>query len=316
MNIKRRRKTMRIKRFLTLLLVVLTLMLSAACSKHEITKSQYAIDFGEVASDHWNISNVKMEYKADELSKKIADKEKFVYISSEVENYESIAEKYEFTESQVFTKKEGLLSYHDETENGTRILMIESDGTITYFTGVKETFFETKVSEADCVELTKIALKQYGLTEKDFDDECYISTSCITDPVKNETMIIGYTVTVYFLLDDVKLFGEPRANIQFNGNGEVIYLMYCMPDFTKSETAKLLGVKRVLKLIEKGEMPVMCGLDTDDAPDKITIEDVDICYYSQTYDDGMQIAQPIYVFSAIGHFDNEEIPFTIMAQAN
>ncbi|MBO4261292.1 MAG: hypothetical protein J5921_01585 [Clostridia bacterium] len=307
---------MRIKRFLTLLLVVMTLMLSAACSKHEITKSQYAIDFGEVASDHWNISDVKMEYKADELSKKISGKEMFIYVSSKVKNYESIAEKYSFSEAQIDSFEDRLVYYKDEMEDYSRILMIWSNGKTSYSTGIKETYFETKVSEADCIELAKEALKQYGLTEKPFDDECYVSTSSVTDPVKNETKIIGYTITVHFLLNGAKLFGSPRAYIQFNGNGEVVTIMYNMPDFIESEPAKLLGVKRVLKLIEKGEMPVMCGLDTDDAPDKITIEDVDICYYSQTYDDGMQIAQPIYVFSAIGHFDNEEIPFTIMAQAN
>lgn len=306
---------MKTKRLLTALLVVLIIIIPAACDKIEKSESPYTIMFGDLMGPCWTLSDIRIQCKSNVLNKKLSDKKWFIYVSSKVENYEQIAEKFGFDESQIFMRDDSRLCYHDETEDVRRILSIDSDGEISYSTGIKETYFETKVREADCVELIKEVLKQYGLTEKTFSKECSVGESSVTNPAENETKTIGYTVTVYFMLDGVELHGDPRAYVTFNGNGEAVYMMYNMPDFIESGPAKLISVRQVLNSIRKGEISVMYGLDTDDAPDRITIEDVDICYYSQSFGD-IQVAQPMYVFSAIAHFKNEKIPFTICAQAN
>ena len=119
---------------------------------------------------------------------------------------------------------------------------------------------------------------------------------------------------LYFLLDGTSLYGEPRVTIQFNGNGEVVSIMYNMPDYVKGDVASIKSVSRILQSIQRGEVPVMYDLDS--IPDRITIEDVELCYYSQTFEENVAIAQPIYVFNSVGHYENEEVPFRIVAQAN
>ena len=298
------------KQRITLIVLVITLMIVfAACGKTRQTENRIELYFGTVAGDHWDISNVKIEYDEVYLEKKMSGRTGKVFISTPIENFDSIAEKYGFSPSQMDPDNETTVFYHDETDGQNRSLLIWPTGRIRYKTGIPETYFETNLSIKDCVELSKEVLKKYSLTRYSFDNDYSVSTSSTTDTTDNKTTIIGYTVSLYFLLDGSTLYGGPRVNIQFNGNGEVVSLMYNRPDYVENGETKLESVKSILNRIKQGSIPMMYGLD--EKPDRITIEDVELCYYSQTVEDNTEIVQPVYLFSAVGHYENEDLPFSI-----
>ncbi|MCR5694666.1 MAG: hypothetical protein K6G89_06815 [Clostridia bacterium] len=295
-------------------IITVTLMLLVACSNVNEDGTRFRIDFGAVEDDHWDISNVKMEYDVNALKKRISGDNAFVYVSSMVDNHDDIAKQFGFNTLQICPIVDEIIEYRDESENQMRRLLIWPTGKIRYDTGVEETSFETKVSKEYCAELSKEVLKNYGLTNQRFDSEWYYSERTLTDPADNQTKVIGYTVFLYFLLDGVKLYGEPRATVQFNGNGEVVSIMYKMPDYYEAGECELTNIRQALKSIEKGNIPMMYGLE--EAPEKVTIEDVELCYYSQTFDVNTVVAQPVYVFSATGHYKEENRQFRIVVQAN
>ena len=305
---------MKLRIALICFMIITTLSLSSACEKIKKTETKFKIDFGTVGEDHWDISNVKLYYNADALGKKVPEKRGVVYMAFKTVNYEAIAEQFGFDVAHLYPSVDDTVEYYDESDLLKRRLLIRPTGKIRYDTGVEETSFETKVSKEYCAELSKEVLKKYGLTNQRFDSEWYYSERRLTDPADNQTKVIGYTVFLYFLLDGVKLYGEPRATVQFNGNGEVVSIMYNMPDYYEAEECELVSIRQALKSIAKGEIPMMYGLD--EAPGRITIEDVNLCYYSQTFDDDTVVAQPVYVFSAIGHYGEEDMPFNILVQAN
>ncbi|MBO7657846.1 MAG: hypothetical protein J6T65_00825 [Clostridia bacterium] len=305
---------MKLKVLFLVWVIIAAFMLLMACGKTNEPGTRYKIDFGAVGDDHWDISNVKMEYDDNVLEKKISGKTAYIYGSSKIENYDDIAGQFGFTAVQILPAVDDVVEYQDISDDRIRRLFIWPTGKIRYDTGVKETSFETKVNQNDCVEISKQVLEQYGLTSHMFDSEWNYSESRLTDPQDNKTTVIGYTVFLHFLLDGTSLYGEPRVTVKFNGNGEVVSIMYNMPDYVKGDVASIKSVSRILQSIQRGEVPVMYDLDS--IPDRITIEDVELCYYSQTFEENVAIAQPIYVFNSVGHYENEEVPFRIVAQAN
>ena len=60
-------------------IITVTLMLLAACSNGSEDGTGFRIDFGAVGYDHWDISNVKMEYDVNALKKRISGDNAFVY---------------------------------------------------------------------------------------------------------------------------------------------------------------------------------------------------------------------------------------------
>ena len=305
---------MKLRIALICFMIITTLSLSSACEKTKKTETKFKIDFGTVDGDHWDISNVKLYYNADALGKKVPEKRGVVYMAFKTVNYEAIAEQFGFDVAHLYPSVDDTVEYYDESDLLKRRLLIRPNGIICYETGVAQTAFESKVSKDDCVELTKKVLKEYKLTDHSFDDECFFSERVLTDPSNNETKTVGYTVFLYFLLNGVKLYGEPRATVQFNGNGEVVSIMYNMPDYYEAGECELINIRQALKSIEKGNIPMMYGLE--EAPEKVTIEDVELCYYSQTFDVNTVVAQPVYVFSATGHYKEENRQFRIVVQAN
>ena len=228
---------MKLRIALICFMIITTFSLSSACKK---TETKFKIEFGTVGNDHWDISNVKLYYNADALGKKVPEKRGVVYMAFKTVNYEAIAEQFGFDVAHLYPSVDDTVEYYDESDLLKRRLLIRPNGIICYETGVAQTAFESKVSKDDCVELTKKVLKEYKLTDHSFDDECFFSERLLTDPSNNETKIVGYTVFLYFLLNGVKLYGEPRATVQFNGNGEVVSIMYNMPDYYEAGECELI----------------------------------------------------------------------------
>lgn len=294
-------------------LMIVALVFSVSCKRIEKTGMEFKIDFGS-PGEPVDISKIKISYDLRELENKISGKTAYIYGSSKIEKYDDIAEQFGFTALQILPAVDDVVEYQEISDDHVRRLLIWPTGTIRYDTGVEETSFETKVNQNDCVELSKQVLDQYGLTNHRFDSEWNYSERRLTDPQNNKTTVIGYTVILYFLLNGTRLYGEPRVTIQFNGNGEVVSIMYNMPDYYEAGECELTGIGQLLKSIKKGTIPMMYGFDEE--PESITIEDIDLCYYSQTSGDNIAVAQPIYVLSAIGHYEDKDLKFNMLVQAN
>lgn len=305
---------MKYKLQFSIIIIVIMMTFSAACGQTGKTDTRRELFFGTVAGDNWDISDVRIDYDSNILEKKIPVEKSSVYVSTKIEDCSSIAEKFGFSASQICSGDDATVEYRSESGAGLKRLIIWPTGKIRYDTGVKETYYETIVSVEDCVELSKEVLKQYELTNNDFDKNYSVSTTMITDPEKNESKITGYTVSLFFQLAGSRLCGEPHVDIKFNGNGEVVSVMYYMPNYIEAGETKLVSISRILKKIQRGDVPVIYGLD--DAPDRITIEDVELCYYSQRDENDMAVVQPVYLFSAVGHYGDEDLPFDILVQAN
>lgn len=305
---------MRYRKSIFASLLIITSLLFASCESILKSGIRYDIDFGTITGDHWDISEIEVDYDVNILMKKIPQGSWNVYKSISIKDYAEIAGKFGFTENQIVSRDSDSVSYRAENDTQTRRLIVWSTGRFSYDTGTKQTSFETTLSKEDCIELSKDVIREYGLTSNMFDDECTVSETVLTTPSINESKITGYTIHLYFLFDGIKMLGEPRLNIKFNGNGEVVRIMYNMPDYQKIGPADIKTLEQALTSIEQGATPMMYGLD--EAPNRISINDVELCYYSQSNESNEAIAQPVYLFSATGHYEYGDEPFNILVQAN
>ena len=301
--------------YIILSLLIVASMLLAGCkaSVNNENEIRYDIVFGDVP-DHWDISKVKIDYDIKSLKAKIPRGPWNVYKAITIEDYAEIAGKLGFSEDHIVSTYSDSVSYRDENDMRTRRLIVWSTGCFSYETGIKETTFETALSERDYIELSKEVIKEYGWRSDLIDDECTVSISMSTNPSINESKITGYTIHLYYLFDGKTMLGEPRLNIKFNGNGEVVTIWYYMPDFEKIGSADVKTLNQALTCIKDGNAPMAYGLEK--APDRITINDVELCYYSQRDANDEVYAQPVYFFDATGHYETGDEPFKIVVQAN
>lgn len=269
-------------------------------------KAYHPIRF-PVALDSPISNNTELVYNVEYLEEQITSEDYYVYTNPKLTDY-SIVEKFGFNINNYSLTNDGEERFYEmDGRDDKKTLWIDKFGCFIYDPGVSSPSIDMKLSAKECNKIAVDFLKNYGLYSDEISHQRSVNESW--NHTSKGSKLLGLGINFYLK----KRGGTGKILVKINAKGEVVYVMYNLREYDSKQQTDLISIEDAIKRFKEGN----AFIEVENPSKKLSIESVELSYYSQDSNEKNLLMQPVYIFSGTSKtYDGKTEPFAITVQAN